>query len=465
MSRGTATLTYKNLLDYLKALPKDALTALYRSPAACLAVFRELPELSRQFILRLLFVTKPISQAILALWIPHLKPNEDLGNIAAEHKQSAQILFDMYIWRELKDQQGNPFIKLSWTFRENLKIATLGGGKPWTMSAALDPDPHRRDLQFLDKYAMNRWENVLIFLIQPGKRATVISRKAIRTLVHAGLIKSDESDSSIMQITNSGFQFLLLDTASQVWFFILKYLETVTEHGLNLVACLTFLFKLSFSTVGVDYSMAGMNNELLTFLQHLRKFGLVYVRRRRSGRFYPTKLARTITAGQNKGNLSVPKQGNLIIDTNHRIYAYTTSELRIALYSIFSIIKSRFPNMVFAYMSRRSVRRALLKGISAEQLVSFLTQHCHPQMYKQNPVVPRTISDQIKMWEMERKKIKFSEGVLYKDFKSIQDFVLLMSYASTRDVLIYSDGNRQIMVVVEEGHPTINQFREKNLPE
>lgn len=40
MSRGTATLTYKNLLDYLKALPKDALTALYRSPAACLAVFR-----------------------------------------------------------------------------------------------------------------------------------------------------------------------------------------------------------------------------------------------------------------------------------------------------------------------------------------------------------------------------------------------------------------------------------------
>lgn len=50
--------------------------------------------------------------------------------------------------------------------------------------------------------------------------------------------------------------------------------------------------------------------------------------------------------------------------------------------------------MVFAYMSRRSVRRALLKGISAEQLVSFLTQHCHPQMYKQNPVVPRTISDQ-----------------------------------------------------------------------
>lgn len=53
-----------------------------------------------------------------------------------------------------------------------------------------------------------------------------------------------------MQITSSGFQFLLMDTASQVWYFILKYLETVSERGLNLESCLTFLFKLSFFTLG-----------------------------------------------------------------------------------------------------------------------------------------------------------------------------------------------------------------------
>lgn len=53
------------------------------------------------------------------------------------------------------------------------------------------------------------------------------------------------------------------------------------------------------------------------------------------------KISLTNISSSPQGNLSVPKQGNLIIDTNHRIYAYTTSELRIALYSIFSIIKSR----------------------------------------------------------------------------------------------------------------------------
>lgn len=56
----------------------------------------------------------------------------------------------------------------------------------------------------------------------------------------------------------------------------------------------------------------------------------------------------------------------------------------------------RFPNMIVACISRGSVRRALLKGIGAEQIISFLRQHCHPQMFKQNPVVPRTVSDQVR---------------------------------------------------------------------
>lgn len=62
-------------------------------------------------------------------------------------------------------------------------------GKPWTMSASLDADPHQRDVEFLDKYAMDRWESVLQFLVQPGRGPKAISRDAMRTLLHAGLIE------------------------------------------------------------------------------------------------------------------------------------------------------------------------------------------------------------------------------------------------------------------------------------
>lgn len=126
-------------------------------------------------------------------------------------------------------------------------------------------------------------------------------------------MKRDEADGSPV-ITQAGFQFLLLDTASQVtinfyttyihiyiivqvfinlyignillkvWYFILQYLDTIEARGLDLVECLTFLFQLNFSTLGKDYSTEGMSEGLLTFLQHLREFGLVYQRKRKAGR-------------------------------------------------------------------------------------------------------------------------------------------------------------------------------------
>lgn len=70
----------------------------------------------------------------------------------------------------------------------------------------------------------------------------------------------------------------------QVWYFILQYLDTIEARGLDLVECLTFLFQLNFSTLGKDYSTEGMSEGLLTFLQHLREFGLVYQRKRKAGR-------------------------------------------------------------------------------------------------------------------------------------------------------------------------------------
>lgn len=44
---------------------------------------------------------------------------------------------------------------------------------------------------------------------------TGISADAVRILLHAGLMNRDEEDGSPI-ITQAGFQFLLLDTASQV---------------------------------------------------------------------------------------------------------------------------------------------------------------------------------------------------------------------------------------------------------
>lgn len=74
---------------------------------------------------------------------------------------------------------------------------------------------------------------------------TGISADAVRILLYAGLMKRDEADGSPV-ITQAGFQFLLLDTASQVNFvkYIFQfffYFELCIEHILIHIPANVFL--------------------------------------------------------------------------------------------------------------------------------------------------------------------------------------------------------------------------------
>ena len=55
-----------------------------------------------------------------------------------------------------------------------------------------------------------------------------------------------ETPGSRPVISPAGFQFLLMDTASQVWYFMLQYLETVEVQTSLLVETLLVSFLVSF---------------------------------------------------------------------------------------------------------------------------------------------------------------------------------------------------------------------------
>lgn len=78
-------------------------------------------------------------------------------------------------------------------------------------------------------------------------------------------------------------------------------------------------------------------------------------------------------------------------------------------------------------ITRDSVRQALRGGIVADQIIGYLTQHAHPQMLtaENKHPLPPTVVDQIKLWEMERNRLTYTEGVLYSQFLSQ---VLLLFY-------------------------------------
>ncbi|XP_064457313.1 general transcription factor IIH subunit 4-like [Ornithodoros turicata] len=443
------TLRCQDLHSYLKTLPPATLEKLYAHPATCLAVFREVPAMGRHYIMRLLFVEQAVPQAVVSSW------NEQ--KYVKEHLECLDSLSALHLWSETSLPGGLPGWTLSPTFRANIRIALLGGGQPWSVYSALEKDKHVRDANFLDQYALERWECVLHFMVGCHSKEG-ISADAVRILLHAGLMKLDDTEGSSPLITTEGFQFLLMDTASQVWYFVLQYLGTIQSRGMDLVECLTFLFQLSFLTLGRDYSTEGMSESLLLFLQHLREFGLVYQRKRRSGRFYPTRLAINLASGLKNARLNTADSGYIVVETNYRVYAYTCSQLQVALLGLFCEMMYRFPNLVVGVITRESVRQALRSGITAQQIINFLQMHAHTVARKEDPVVPPTILDQLRLWELERDRFTFTGGVLYSQFISQGDFQMLRNYASDLGVLIWDNPSKRVMVVSRNGHDDVKRF-------
>lgn len=153
----TAGLQCKNLHDYLKSQTPEVLDRLYHNPPICLAVFRELPTIARHYVMRLLFLERPVPQMVITSWCSKLHTEE--------HQKVAQVLNELNVWNEVSMSGGLPGWTLNKTFQTNLKIVLLGGGKPWTMSNQLETDSKPRDITFLDSYALERWECVLHYMV------------------------------------------------------------------------------------------------------------------------------------------------------------------------------------------------------------------------------------------------------------------------------------------------------------
>lgn len=147
-----------------------------------------------------------------------------------------------------------------------------------------------------------------------------------------------------------------------------------------------------------------------------------------------------------------------MVETNYRVYAYTSSALQIATISLFVTLQTRFANMVVGLITRDSVREALAKGITADQMISYLTSHAHPEMKKAVPVLPTTVIDQIRLWEMERNRLRITEGSLYLSFGREQDYREALNYASTLDYVIWNSNEKKMFVLTTEGHEYVRAW-------
>jgi Transcription factor tfb2 len=358
-----------------------------------------------------------------------------------------------------------------------------------------------------------------------GTEGTSTPSKSVLSLLRQGaLMEGPGTRADNLKITNAGFQFLLQDVNAQIWTLLLQYLNLTQDLHMDPVDVLNFIFILGSLELGKSYLVSSLSDTQVSMLDDLKDIGLVYRRSDTSGRFYPTRLATTLTSdsaalktpsmavdqaldtsdGGEQSAVAAPStdQGSVIIETNFKIYAYTNSPLEIAILNLFVQLKTRFANMVCGQITRESIRNALYNGITADQVIKFLETHAHPQMkilakekldkkiefdishnintaggapqsqsiladgsvaQHKIEILPPTVVDQIKLWQLELDRIQTFEGYLFKDFSNQQEYEVLCNYASEVGVLIWSDKTKKKFFVTKDGISQVAEFANRKL--
>lgn len=237
--------------------------------------------------------------------------------------------------------------------------------------------------------------------------------------------------------------------------------------GLDSVEVLSFLFMLGSLELSRSYSTATLSQTQCRMLKYLVDFGLVYIPPSAPEQFFPTRLATTLTsdasalrsvsAGFDAALTAASgAKGFIIIETNYRLYAYTNSPLQIAVLALFTRLGIRYPNMVTGRITRKSVANAISHGITSDQIISYLSTHAHPQLVKAaavqgNPVLPPTVVDQIRLWQIENERMKATAGFLFKEFESQKEYEGCVRYADEIGVLVWkNDAKRMFFVTRHE---------------
>ncbi|KAI5778904.1 transcription factor Tfb2-domain-containing protein [Geopyxis carbonaria] len=434
----------------IRGLPPITFRRLYQQPATALAIFRRmLPSLAKVFVTTLLYHEKPIPLTELESWVQRdsYKEREDafgkLRRLHIMHETSGRVTLDN-------------------EFKKNFRLALTGGGEHNSFGVPMNsPDKKVVDVEFLDEYATKQFDTILDYMVQD--KAVYEPSPGVKHLLEgSGLMERRGHNGSA--ITKNGFSFLLQEGNAQIWVLLIQYLEMSEQLGMEKTDVLHFLLMLGSLDLGQAYSVATLTKTQSIMLRDLRDYGIVYMRKLTSDRFYPTRLATTLTSdvsglrsaneglsaamatNDNTGGAPGDK-GFIIIETNYRVYAYTSSPLQIAVLNLFLHLKLRFQNLVSGVLTRKSIQSAISRGITADQIIDYLRVHAHPQMRKTILVLPPTVVDQIRLWQIEGERMKTTPGMLFREFSSTWDYEDTARYAEGLGVLRWKNDKKRMIFV------------------
>jgi len=230
----------------------------------------------------------------------------------------------------------------------------------------------------------------------------------------------------------------------------------VKERGVDTADLISFLLELSFHVRGEAYDMNTLTDTQRNVIKDLADLGLVKLQQgRKESWFIPTKLATNLSISLS--DLSSRKQGFVVVETNFRVYAYSSSKLHCEILRLFSRVEYQLPNLIVAGITKESLYNAFENGIMAEQIISFLQQNAHLRVAERIPSVPENVTDQIRLWESDMNRVEMTPAHLFDEFPSRDVFEAACDFAREYGGVLWEDSKKMRLVVKAE---ILGQMRE-----
>ncbi|XP_056689593.1 general transcription and DNA repair factor IIH subunit TFB2 isoform X3 [Spinacia oleracea] len=346
----------KNFIDMVASLPAVKLDMLYANPFICEAILRSLPPLAKKYVLQMMYIDAPIPAKSLEEWV--------LPDGLSKHRVAIDRLIQLRVLSETVDRKKETSYEMNKKFQINLQKQLIHGGilprEPMASSSVILPSSEE-----LEIYALEQWEHFLLHLISSNQSEKLTNfSSSMMKVFQRGLLSQRDKEAS--RLTEYGFQFLLMETNAQLWYIIREYIANAEERGVDPANIISFLLELSFHETGQAYNINTLNEVQLNTIKDLSDLGLVKLQQgRKESWFLPTKLATTLSVSLS--DTATRKQGYVVVETNFKMYAYSTSKLHCEIMRLFARIEYELPNLIVGAINKESLYNAFDNGITSDQ--------------------------------------------------------------------------------------------------
>ncbi|PSC69613.1 general transcription factor IIH subunit 4 isoform A [Micractinium conductrix] len=457
-----------SLTTFFTELSGPQMEALFAQPYAAVALFRSLPPPARHVLLRFAWTSGEVSTALVSSWA---RPEAE-GKLSGALRQ----LTALRLLSQAAHSGGAVYV-LHPSFQAQLRHVLCSGLSAELVApaaAVLPSAPPAPPADDLSEYARQQWEALLLHVVDgsspppalpPGLQAEAGRGVDVPALLAgAGLVVKCEG-AFTHTITESGFRFLLADVYTQLWGVVRQYLAALggapgSSAGPDLAVALNFLLRLGLQA-GRPMPLAQLGGAERTIAAHMAQLGLLLPASAPGGALWlhPTHLAAVLAGGGRSGEAAAGgEEGYVIVESNYRVYAYTTSPVQISILRLFVRVDALLPNLVVGTITRESATAALGAGIAADQVVSFLRQHAHPRAAAKPPIVPAVVADQLRLWQQELTRLGAQAATLYSRFESPELYERAVAHARQLGALLTSNPDRQLLVVPAGFHDAMRAY-------